>query len=285
MLKRNFARYASTSDFVYLFNNVDDFLSSEITSGIFSIGYGSGTLDLQLIRRNSSNLVIVFHAAANPETLTLPIFVGHNITRDIDASVLLVSDPSLDFGIPIGWFAGDAHRSLQQDLTKIIVHVAGDLEAEHLVFQGSSAGGFAAMFYSHQFPGSLAIPVNPQTDVRNYHADKVDLYWQTCWSGSSQTHPTLDLLRIYGTSFPNFVLYLQNRSDEFHVERHYQPWAAKFSDRYRIKWSALFGEWGVGHAAPPPFFQAALLTFALTFKGDWAELLKSEDFEPGPDLE
>ena len=283
-LKRNYARYAPMygSD-VYLYQDLEEFLTSEPLTGISSISYGASTLDLQLIRRESSNLIVVFHAAADPAKTTLPVFVGHTITKELEASILLVSDPSLDFAIPIGWFAGDDERRLQTDLTQAIQHVALALGARNLIFQGSSAGGFAALCYAHGFPGSLAVAVNPQTNIAAYHADKVAQYFNTCWSGHPPlpTQAVTDLLKLYSESFPNNVLFLQNRGDRFHIENHYSPWAKRFKDLYAEKWCTLPGDWGNGHAAPPPEIQELVLKFAISFDGDWDSLMKEEDFEDG----
>lgn len=283
-LKRNFARYAPTSGSdVYLYRRLEEFLDSEPFTGISSISYGAGTLDLQLISRESQNLVTVFHAAADPAKTTLPVFVGHKITQDLDASILLVSDPSLDFAIPIGWFAGDHERRLQHDLAQAIQHVAVAVGARNLIFQGSSAGGFAALYYAHGFPGSLAVAVNPQTNIAAYHADKVAQYFNSCWNGTPPlpAQAVTDLLQLYDGSFSNCVLFLQNQQDQFHIENHYRPWAARFKDLYAEKWCTLQGDWGKGHAAPPPELQELVLKFALSFEGDWGSLMKEEDFEDG----
>lgn len=283
-LKRNYARYAPTSGGnVYLYRDLEEFINCEPLTGISSISYGVGTLDLQLIRRETPNLVVVFHAAADPATSTLPIFVGQSITHDLEASILYLSDPSLDFGIPIGWFAGDKSRNLQRDLRRLIRHVALSTGARNIIFQGSSAGGFAALHYSHELPGSLAIAINPQTNISAYHADKVAQYFNTCWNGHppQPTQAITDLLELYGDSFSNNALFLQNRGDQFHIENHYRPWASLFEDLYAEKWCTLQGDWGNGHAAPPPDLQELVLKFALTFDGDWSSLMKEEDFEDG----
>lgn len=283
-IKRNFARYSHLSgEDVYLYRNLGEFLDQVPDTGISSILYGQGTLDLQLIDRKSENLVVIFHAAADPAKTTLPIFVGHGITRNLDASVLFVSDPSLDCGIPIGWFAGDNNRHLQKDLTEVIHHIANGLGANNIIFQGSSAGGFAALFYSHAFPSSLAIPVNPQTDISKYHPDKVITYINTCWGG---VHPTpsqaeTNMLETYTSSFPNHVLFLQNRKDHFHLDNHYRPWAEMFSECYGERWCTLQGDWGEGHAAPPAYLQEVVLQFCLSFSGRWDELMKEDDFNDG----
>ena len=117
---------------MYLYRDLDEFINCEPLTGISSISYGVGTLDLQLIRRETPNLVVVFHAAADPATSTLPIFVGQSITHDLEASILYLSDPSLDFGIPIGWFAGDKLRNLQHDLLRLIRYVASSLSLIHI---------------------------------------------------------------------------------------------------------------------------------------------------------
>lgn len=283
-VKRNYARYSHLSgEDVYLYRNVDEFLTVAPDTGITSIFYGEGTLDLHIINRNSENLVVVFHAAADPTKTTLPIFVGHGITRKLDASVLLVSEPSLDFDIPIGWFIGDQNRNLQSDLATSIRHIAKSLGAKNIIFQGNSAGGFAALYYSHNFPGSLAIPINPQTDVAKYHPDKVLKYLETCWGASATTHipACTNLLDLYTSSFPNFVLFVQNTKDQFHMINHYRPWADLFSGEFGDRWCTLQGDWGEGHAAPPAHFQELILQLSLSFNGKWSELLKEDDFHDG----
>ena len=129
----------------------------------------------------------------------------------------------------------------------------------------------------------MAVAINPQTDISAYHADKVTQYFDTCWSGHPP-HPVeavTDLLELYSDSFSNNVLLLQNRGDQFHIENHYLPWATQFETLYAEKWCTLQGDWGNGHAAPPPELQELVLKFALSFNGDWDSLMKEEDFEDG----
>ena len=281
-LKRNYARYAPTSGgAVYLYHSPDEFLESEPKTGIASILYGHATLDLQLLRRSSNNLVVVFHAAADPKTFTLPIFVGQSITHDLEASVLYVSDPSLDFGIPIGWFSGDKKRQLQVDLARLIRHIATECCCENIVFLGSSAGGFASLFYGHKFPGSLSIAINPQTNIDAYHSDKVSTYYNACWGGTPPAPDQVvsNLLELYDSSFPNYVLFLQNQRDSFHIRNHYHPWEERFRELYGELWCTLQGDWGEGHAAPPAYLQELVLKFALSFSGQWQDLMKEDDFK------
>lgn len=282
-LKRNFARYASaaTDSSVYLFRSLAEFEATEVPAGISSISYGAGTLDLLLVRRESPNLVVIFHAAADPASVSLPIFVGQGITQNLDASVVFFSDPALDFQIPIGWYAGDLERPLQSDLQRVIRHVAAAVGAGNIVFEGSSAGGFAALVYSHAIPGSLAVAVNPQTDIYRYHQGKVDEYLSACWNGSrpNEEEAVTSAIDLYSDSFANYVLYLQNQRDEFHVLNHYEPWAQRFSELSGTRWLTIEGDWGEGHAPPPPFWQEAVLQYALSFEGRWDRLIQEGEFD------
>lgn len=280
-LRRNYSRYAAASNGqVYLYRSVAELLSSHIERGIHCAVLGDTALEFLFIPRDSRNLIIIFHAAANPQTLTLPIFVGLGITKDLDASIMVVSDPALEYSIPTGWFVGSEKIALQRKLKIAIRHVAKACGADNVIFQGASAGGFAAMQYSASFPGSLAVAINPQTDLSSHYPERVQPYLDVCWGGSmpSDAAATTNLLSSYSTRFDNFILYVQNEQDTFHLKNHYHQWAKTFDDVRGERWSLLSGDWGPGHAAPPPFFQTAILEYALTFNGKWGEFLHSEEF-------
>lgn len=281
VLRRNYSRYAAASNGqVYLYRSVAELLSSHIERGIHCALLDDTTLEFLFIPRDSRNLIIIFHAAANPQTLTLPIFVGLGITKDLDASIMVVSDPSLEYSIPTGWFVGSEKIALQRELKKVIKHVIRTCSADHVIFQGASAGGFAAMQYSASIPGSLAVAINPQTDLSAHYPERVQPYLDACWNGSMPRYSTAttNLLLPYSTTFDNFILYVQNAHDTFHLKNHFCQWAKTFDHLRGERWSLLSGDWGAGHAAPPPFFQTAILEYALTFNGKWGDFLQSEEF-------
>lgn len=278
-MRRDYSRYAPAE--VSTHRSLDDFLSGRVADGVHAIGYGDGVLDLQLVQRESRALIVAFHAAVDPAAATLPVFTGRKVTRGLDASVLFVSDPSLERGMSIGWFAGDSRRPLQTDLVHVIQHVAAQVGAEQIILEGCSAGGFAALYFSHQIPGSLAVAMNPQTDFMKYYPGRVRAYVDTCWPEGADGAVTADLVAAYASSCPNYVLYLQNRDDAFHIQQHYRPWAETLEREYGQKWCALPGDWGEGHAAPPSFVQEAVLAYALSFEGNWDALMRDEEFQDG----
>ena len=144
-MQRDYSRYAPAK--VRAHCSLDDLLSGKVGEGIHAIRYGDGVLDLRLVQRESRALIVAFHAAVDPAAATLPVFTGRKVTQGLDASVLFVSDPSLEHGMSIGWFAGDSRRPLRKDLVHVIEHVAAQVGAEQIILEGCSAGGFAALHF------------------------------------------------------------------------------------------------------------------------------------------
>lgn len=274
---RDYSRYQEPT---ILHPSLEEFLASTVPAAVHTIALGQGFLDLRVTDRKAATTIVVFHAAANPQHVSLPLFVGQHMTDELEANVVFISDPALDRGTPIGWFTGDKSRPLQEDLVRAIRHVQESLEAaRHLVFFGPSAGGFASLYYSHRFPGSLAIVANPQTNIEKYSPEHVLHYRQDCWSGLSlaDTGITYDLVPTYAESFPNWVAYLQNEDDLLHVEEHLAPWrkaVAANADRFRV----LMGDWGEGHAPAPLYLLIGILSYAIAVDGDWEKFLADETF-------
>ena len=91
--ERDYSRYEGDA---YTYGSLDEFAAGNVPSGIHAISYGAGALDVRLVPRSSNALVVAFHAAVDLTAATLPVFTGQKVTQDLDASVLFVSDPSLD---------------------------------------------------------------------------------------------------------------------------------------------------------------------------------------------
>src|SRR6185312_3746617 len=106
-------------------------------------------------------------------------------------------------------------------------HVVSSLDKpQRLVFFGASGGGFAALYYSYFFPGSLALPMNPQTILANYSPRPVTEYTATAWGAEDiKDAPILsDLRELYAEGLPNTVGFIQNVQDTHHRDRHAAPW-------------------------------------------------------------
>ncbi|HFG8807470.1 hypothetical protein ACL1EU_06205 [Corynebacterium striatum] len=273
---RNYSRYSAD---VVLHRNFDAFLDEPVRSGINVIDCGQTLLELHIQDRNAATTLVVFHAAADLSQTSLPLFTGERLTEGSEANVVFVSDPSLERGSSIGWFTGDVACPLQTDLVNVLSKIQKDLNAHNLIFYGSSAGGFASLYYSHCFPDSLAIVSNPQTDIAQYLPAAVSQYLDKVWNVKdiSDVPAVTDLIPLYQQSFPNYVAYLINESDDFHNDNHLAPWAAATENEPEHR-RFIVGDWGEGHASPPVYVLKGVVDFAISVDGNWSEFFSDEDF-------
>lgn len=278
VFRRNYARYGAETTF---FASIDEFVKHNVPTDVISISYGSALLDLRIIDKNSDTTIVMFHAASNPLSISLPLFVGNNLVEGIEINTVFVSDPALDYGAPIGWFAGTRDLNVQGDIETVLKHIVSDrFSNTNLIFFGGSAGGFAALYYSHLFVDSLAIVSNPQTNIEKYFKEGVKRYEDVCWNGEpvNKSGITFDLVSLYKKSCPNFILYLQNQDDALHLNEHCRPWAHA-CERAANHWKILVGDWGDGHAPAPFFLLSAIVNQAATLNGDWQQLLRDPELD------
>src|SRR5690606_37414963 len=126
-------------------------------------------------------------------------------------------------------YAGNLHQpDLQDTILRAIRRCIEALTPERVVFFGASGGGFAALYFSSLVADSLAVVMNPQTDIAAYLPGPVKVWRETCWDGADLTAlpgtVTTDLVQHYSArSMQNHVAYLQNRTDS-HVDAHMRPW-------------------------------------------------------------
>src|SRR5699024_8482548 len=127
-----------------------------------------------------------------------------------------------------------------------------------IIFFGGSSGGFASLYYSLRFPGSLALPMNPQTVLSRHHAPGKRQFFENLWPGITKfdelpTTVTTDLASLYGQGFQNTVGYIQNTRDSFHINQHRTPFIQAVGKHPSV-WSYT-GDWGNeddnGHVQPP----------------------------------
>lgn len=183
------------------------------------------------------------------------------MTADIDANIICVSDPVLALGGELGWFAGTRTQPLQRDLPNVLRHFLSVHPPQRVIFFGASGGGFASLYYSHGFPGSVALSINPQTKLANYTPAAVGDYVFKAWNATSLTEVPIvsDLDALYRDGFPNTIYLMQNMLDGHHRDRHLAPWMRTVpSKSERI--NLLMDRWGKGHAPPPSSLIKNVLT-------------------------
>jgi pimeloyl-ACP methyl ester carboxylesterase len=210
--------------------------------------------------KTHSETTIVFLHGAAPQDVRLPYFAGQAISRGLQANRVFISDPALLVApdITIGWHVGDAFApNFQSDLVSILERIVLAHDAKRVVFFGGSAGGFASLFYSSRFAGSLCVAYNPQTSLRRYIAGKVRDYACSAWNISANEYDPLafverravtDVCDLYSRPAENTVAILQNTQDAYHIERHFNPFVRSAGQANHI-WMQS-DDWGPEHTPP-----------------------------------
>lgn len=131
---------------------------------------GGQHLDALLVNKESDTMVVAFHGALDRKTHAIPRFERLRTLNELPVSTLYVGDPTLWMGehLRLSWYVGWLEFDAQRVIAEWAVAAALRVGASHVIFTGSSGGGFAALQVSALVPGSMALPFNPQTMVYQY---------------------------------------------------------------------------------------------------------------------
>lgn len=250
-----------------------------------------------LNRRRSRTLVVVFHGAISAyggtaKDYSLPYFNGMGMARQLKSDVLMFSDSTLQLmprSVRVSWYAGTTDFDLPALLHRMLERIIAANEYEQVYFCGGSGGGFVSLRAAIAFPNAMAVVWNPQTDIASYRPAAIDKYAQFAFGHRRFDEIPRALRRARQTDLVSMirpgeaprVLYLQNRSDEFHVENHAAPFLGKLEvavprklglTQARPRVLYLLGDWGEGHVAPPSGSIGRILNIAIAASGSMAEL-------------
>jgi hypothetical protein len=274
--RRDVARYRREH---FVFPSLDVFLAAEeVPSGILTIE-GPQPIDVLYSPTGGETTVVAFHAALSGTGLKLPMFAGGKVTQDWNTNRIFISDPGLyaDDEVRIAWFAGTDELPLQSVLPRILEKLIDAAGGARTLFWGPSAGGFAALYYSRFFPGSLAVPINPQTILARFGYENQRRYTRAAFGAETpEQHDEVFSARIcsdlrdhYAGDVPNYILYIQNSNDT-HLDWHMTPFLDSLGDTHRVK-KVLGSDWGVGHFAPPVEEIRRLVGSMTAPTNDWAD--------------
>lgn len=262
----------------------------EVIDGVHRVlDEGQSSLDLLLDGFGESTpgtpIMVCFSGAVTKrEAKVGPFFSGLQIGKACQLPTISVSDPTLNRTNDIGlaWYAGnEQHPDLIQRIAKLLDAISKSSNAP-LILIGGSGGGFACLAAQTvlKAPAS-AVVWNPQTSITRYYPNAVYQYVACAFpelaqrfgvqrlrqekAAPEQLAPCLDaagVMHDLTRSRPQSsrsIVYLQNRSDHSHVERHMLPFAAV---RQGIRWhdeqiatdphglAICVADWGDGHAPP-----------------------------------
>jgi hypothetical protein len=187
-------------------------------------------------------LLIGFHGAVDRQKRSLPVFLPFLPSIGDHVHQLMISDPSLRMAsdLKVSWFAGDQSFDAQKILADLFYKISHALGVRRVIYFGTSAGGFAALYYSKMHKDSLAFVSNPQTAISKYYNAYIKKYVTSCWPRSRVIYDVknicIDLLEIYNLSkTDNHVVYIQNSTDHHHLYRHMAPFISSISSVDLIK--------------------------------------------------
>lgn len=267
--------------------DVAAFLASPVKTGISSILVNNRWLDILYEDRGYEKTLVYFHATLPAKIDSYPFFGGRKLFADVRANYLGISDPVVGGleSLVTGWYAGSKRVPLQSILPLVLGHVAGDRGAGSLLFFGSSAGGFASLFYGALHPGSATIAINPRTNLLT-SPTYFPRYAEASWIGWSTDQigrrVCTDVASQYAAGTANTVAYLQNRQDPQYFDGHLLPFV-KANEKADFLFLEL-ADWGEGHVVPPNEVVLATVNRLANTDGAWASALNDGRFLHAPSL-
>ncbi len=120
----------------------------------FYCPHGNGEIPMWLAKKTGSRtLLISFHGAIDRTKRATPVFMPVMPMTGEPANQLMIADPGMEGTgeCTLAWYTGYDGFNAQDALLDIIRRTIAHLGIEHVVFMGSSGGGFASLFYSWHF--------------------------------------------------------------------------------------------------------------------------------------
>lgn len=283
----------------YYYNGKTELTASSITrTGVHSLVLRENAPPLDFLsegfnERISDSFLVVLGGAISENTRrnsSPPYFSGTGIAADLGLPLFAVSDPTLTLNreLTLGWYAGNQYTpDIYTDVAHAIDSVAQKTGLRPILIGGSGGGYAAIQLLSRLKTSSTALVWNPQTSIGAYYPGAVRRYVSTAYPRLKIPPGTTDSI----TSLQQFMdinldkalvrlpkpadipqssqlIYLQNKSDEYHMLNHAGTWLKTLDFRQIGKGfyhsstknlSFFVGEWGNGHAAPPPTMIKVLL--------------------------
>lgn len=220
------------------------FLSHPVSAGAHSVEIGNQSLDLLIEDRQSTTTVVVFHSALTERESTVPVLQGHGISSHANVNLVSVADPSIGLGdIDLAWYLGNRSiGELRKHLTPLIRHAVASLGSDRLILFGASGGGYAAANFANDFPGCIALLVNPRLDLGSRPHPDMSTYLTVCHQATSRT-PMLRIRRSFvkdkvadkiGPILPFDLLLFQNLGDRLYLEEQANPFINRYQGDTRL---------------------------------------------------
>lgn len=230
--------------------------------------------------RGSPVTFVTFHAATGPSTVEYPIFSGRRIADKLGINLLAFADVACGGAEKLltFWHQSTKRVPSSKFITRIINKAQQEQDGRHLIFFGSSAGGFAALNYSARFRDSVALVLNPRIELgaKPYRFKEYAQIAFPGWSLESvASRIPMSMSKLYSEGQANTVAFIQNSEDLVYFNNHFTPFhdATKLDQKVLVK----LGNWGKGHVIPPEKVYMEPLELLVTNAPNWARALN--DFQ------
>lgn len=197
------------------------------------------------ISKSTDNVVVFFNGATTGELTGRSNFMRWSWGYNAGISFISFDDPVVSCTklTNLGWYIGTKDIDVQKVINEILQHIiaSNNIAPNRVVFYGSSGGGFAAIMAATRLRGSIAIAINPQTNILNYHRKSYEKILKNFFCNNSELERahTKYLSRFSTIEYSNIskyipnIIYIQNTQDSFHVNNHYIPFHKFYIDSTR----------------------------------------------------
>lgn len=264
-----------------IFGSLEQALEEPLNEGLTSIKTNNRWFDALYEDRGANVTLVTFHAGMPKRARKYPVFSSRAIAEELQVNFLGFADPACGAveSLPTFWHLGTKRVDSQRFVPAIIRHALATRSGEHLVFFGSSAGGFAALNYSSKFPDSAVLVMNPRVDLLS-EPNRFPGYALTCFPGGDSDRLAkrlpVSMSSLYSSGKRNTVAYLQNTEDEDYYWHHFVPFMMAVEGRADVYVHAE--AWGEGHVVPPREAYTAPLASLVSNAPQWGRALAA-DFE------
>ncbi|MGL5128236.1 MAG: hypothetical protein ACRC7D_08780 [Aeromonas popoffii] len=187
------------------------------------------------ISKKTDRIVVFFNGATTGALTGRSNFMRWSWGYKAGISFISFDDPVVSCTklTNLGWYIGTKDIDVQEVINEILQHIieSNNIASNRVVFYGSSGGGFAAIMAAIRLRGSVAVAINPQTNILKYHKKSHEKVINNFFpSDSLLDNPKNKVIERFSTIesirksqyIPN-ILYIQNTQDAFHLNNHYLP--------------------------------------------------------------
>lgn len=236
------------------FETLEELTAQPLRDGLTSIKTNNRWFDVLYIDRGADVTFVAFHAAVPVRKAEYPVFSSHRLSEGLGVNYLGFADPMCGSAesLKTGWHLGSKRVNSQRFIPSIIEHALATRSGRHLIFFGSSAGGFAALNYGARFPGSAVLVVNPRVELfaePHTFAEYATAAYHGVEPERVAERVPRSMADLYSRPRGNTVAYLQNVEDATYFEHHYRHFERVTSGRKDVYIKT--GNWGPGHVMPP----------------------------------